>query len=85
MQRVEQRLEIVPAQQKDIEVVKVQESTKALQLIEQLEISELDYEKRLNILRSPAKNIVWSCARTRTCYGPGMVAITLVPRTLTIS
>jgi hypothetical protein len=80
MQRVEQRLEIVPAQQKDIEVVK-----KALQLIEQLEISELDYEKRLNILRSPAKNIVWSCARTRTCYGPGMAAITLVPRTLTIS
>lgn len=49
MQRVEQRLEIVPAQQKDIEVVKVQVPTKALQLIEQLEMPELGYEERLDI------------------------------------
>jgi hypothetical protein len=49
MERVEQRLEIVPAKQQDIEVVKVQEPTKALQLIEQLEIPELCYEERLDI------------------------------------
>ncbi len=49
MERVEQRLEIVPAKQKDIEVVKVQEPTKALQLIERLEIPELCYEERLGI------------------------------------
>ncbi len=49
MERVEQRLEIVPAQQKDIEVVKVQEPVKLLQLIEQLEIPELCLEERLDI------------------------------------
>jgi hypothetical protein len=38
----------VPAKQQDIEVVKVQEPTKALQLIEQLEIPELCYEERLD-------------------------------------
>ena len=50
MERVEQRLDIVPAEQKDIEVVKVQEPTKVLQLIEQLEIPELCYEERLDIV-----------------------------------
>lgn len=49
MARVEQRLEIVPAEQKDIEVVNVQEPAKVLQLIEQLEIPELCYEERLDI------------------------------------
>lgn len=49
MERVEQRLEIVPAKQKDIEFVKVQEPAKVLQLIEQLEIPELCYEERLDI------------------------------------
>jgi site-specific recombinase XerD len=49
MERVEQRLEIVPAKQKDIEVVKVQEPAKVLQLIEQLEIPELCFEERLDI------------------------------------
>jgi hypothetical protein len=48
-QRVEQRLEIVSAQQKVIEVVKVREPEKVLQLIEQLEISELCFEERLDI------------------------------------
>jgi hypothetical protein len=51
MERVEQRLEIVPAGQKDMEVVKVQEPAKVLQLIEQLEIPELCYEGRLGIAR----------------------------------
>jgi hypothetical protein len=65
MERVEQRLDtstllsasIVPAEQKDMEVVKVQEPTQAqhscgkvLQLIEQLEIPELCYEERLDIV-----------------------------------
>ena len=49
MQRVEQRLEIVPAEQKDIEVVKVQESEKLIQLIERLELPELCFEERLDI------------------------------------
>lgn len=56
MERVEQRLEIVPAKQNDIEVVKVQEPAQAqqscgkvLQLIEQLEIPELCFEERLGI------------------------------------
>jgi hypothetical protein len=56
MERVEQRLQIVPAGQTDIEVVKVQEPAQAqqscgkvLQLIEQLEIPELCYEERLDI------------------------------------
>jgi hypothetical protein len=56
MERVEQRLEIVPAEQKDIEVVKVQEPAQAqqscgkmLQLIERLEMLELCYEERLDI------------------------------------
>ena len=49
MARVEQRLEIVPAKQNDIEVVKVQEPTKVLQLIEQLEIPELCFEERLDL------------------------------------
>ena len=41
MARVEQRLEIVPVEQKAMEVVKVQEPEKLCQLIEQLEIPEL--------------------------------------------
>jgi hypothetical protein len=49
MQRVEQRLEIVPAEQKDMEVVKVQEPEKLIQLIEQLETPELCFEDRLDI------------------------------------
>jgi integrase len=51
MQRVEQRLEIVPAQGKEetIEVVKVQEPEKVLQLIEQLYLPDLCYEERLGI------------------------------------
>lgn len=49
MQRVEQRLEIVSAEQKDIEVVKVQEPAKVFQLIEQLELPELCLEVRLDI------------------------------------
>ena len=49
MERIEQRLEIVLAEQKDIEVVKVQEPTKALQLIERLELPELCFEERLDI------------------------------------
>ena len=51
MQRVEQRLEIVPEPKQEIEdeVVKVPEPTKLVQLIEQLEIQELCYEERLDI------------------------------------
>jgi hypothetical protein len=49
MERVEQRLEIVPAKQKDIEVVKVQEPEKLIQLIEQLELPELCFEERIDI------------------------------------
>ena len=49
MQRVEERLEIVPVGQKDIEVVKVQEPAKVLQLIEQLEMPELCLEERLDL------------------------------------
>ena len=49
MERMEQRLEIVPAEKKHTEVVKVQEPAKVLQLIEQLEIPELCYEERLDI------------------------------------
>jgi site-specific recombinase XerD len=49
MQRVEQRLEIVPAEQKDIEVVKVQEPEKLIQLIQKLELPELCFEERLDI------------------------------------
>lgn len=49
MERVEQRLEIVPAQQKDMEVVKVQEPEKLIQLIERLEVPELCCEERLGI------------------------------------
>lgn len=49
MQRVEQRLEIVPAEQKDFEVVNVQEPEKLTQLIERLEIPELCYEERLDL------------------------------------
>jgi hypothetical protein len=51
MERVEQRLEIVPESKQQIEdeVVKVQEPIKVLQLIEQLEIQALGYEERLDI------------------------------------
>ena len=51
MERVEQRLEILPKpkQKTEDEVVKVQEPTKALQLIERLEMLELCYEERLDI------------------------------------
>lgn len=49
MERVEQRLEIVPAEQKDMEIVKVREPAKVLQLIEQSEIPELCFEARLDI------------------------------------
>ena len=59
MERVEQRLEIVPARQKDIEVVKVQEpdpstlpsvaGQELIQLIERLELPELCFEERLDI------------------------------------
>jgi len=51
MQRVEERLEIVPEpkQETEDEVVKVQEPTKVFQLIEQLELPELCYEERLDI------------------------------------
>ncbi len=49
MQRVEERLEIVPTQQKNIEVVKVQDQEKLFQLIRQLEVPELHFEERLSI------------------------------------
>jgi hypothetical protein len=49
MQRVEQRLDIVPAEHKDIEVVKVQEPEKLTQLIERLELPELCLEEWLDI------------------------------------
>ena len=58
MERVEQRLEIVPAEQKDIDVVKVQEpdpsiakhtGQELIQLIERLELPELCFEERLDI------------------------------------
>jgi len=50
MQRVEQRLEIVPSKQEEnIEDVKVQEPTKLFQLIERLEMPKLCYEERLGI------------------------------------
>jgi hypothetical protein len=54
MERVEQRFEIVPAKQKDMEVVKVQElgpsiakhsGQELIQLIEQLETPELCFEE----------------------------------------
>lgn len=52
MQRVEQRLEIVPEPKLDteFEVVKVQEPTKILQLIQQLEAPELCFEARSYIV-----------------------------------
>jgi hypothetical protein len=51
MQRVEERLDILPEpkQETEYEVVKVHEPTKAHQLIEQLEIPELGYEERLGL------------------------------------
>ncbi len=51
MQRVEERLEILPEpkQKKEDEVVKVQEPEKLIQLIEQLELPELCFEERLDI------------------------------------
>ena len=51
MERVEQRLDIVsePKQETEYEVVKVQEPTKVLQLIERLELPELCFEERLDI------------------------------------
>jgi hypothetical protein len=49
MERVEQRLEIVPAKQNDMEVGKVQEPEKLLQLIEQLETPEMCFEERIDI------------------------------------
>lgn len=52
MQRVEERLEILPAdkQNSDLEVVKVQEPEKLFQLIEQLELPELCLQERLGIV-----------------------------------
>jgi len=50
MERVEQRLEIVPPNHEtEYETVNVQESTKVLQLIERLELPELHLEERLDI------------------------------------
>lgn len=49
MERVEQRLEIVPAEQKSYEVVKVQEPEKLFQLIERLEMPDLCYEERIDV------------------------------------
>lgn len=51
MQRVEQRLQIVPEPelQQDFEVVNVQEPEKLIQLIERLEVPELCYEERLDV------------------------------------
>jgi len=41
----------VPAEQKDMEVVNVQEPENVLQLIERLELPELCFEERLDITR----------------------------------
>jgi len=51
MQRVEQSLEIVPESKQETqdEVVNVQELAKVFQLIEQLELSKLCDEERLDI------------------------------------
>ena len=51
MQRVEERLDILPETKPKTndEVVKVQEPTKALHLIERLELPELCFEERLDI------------------------------------
>lgn len=46
MQRVEQRLEIVPVKEKDVGDVKVLE---LLQLVERLEMPELCYEERIDV------------------------------------
>lgn len=74
MQRVEQRLEIVPEPKEETkyEVVKVQEPDKLLQLIEQLELPELCLEERLDLAsqlreafgivneHAPPENILYS-------------------------
>jgi hypothetical protein len=49
MERVEQRLEIVPVEE-NIEDVKVQEPEKLFHLIERLEAPELCFEERLDIV-----------------------------------
>jgi hypothetical protein len=51
MQRVEQRLPIVPQSEKEenSEVVKLQERAKVFQFIERLEMPELCFEERLGI------------------------------------
>jgi Phage integrase family len=49
MERVEQRLEIIPKEEEDMGDVKVQEPGKLFQLIERLEMSELCLEERLGI------------------------------------
>jgi len=46
MQRVEQRLDIPPAQHENIEVIKVQD---VFQLIQKLELPKLCFEERLGI------------------------------------
>jgi len=46
LERAEQRLEIVPVQEKEDEVVKVQESQELFKLMGQLETPELFYEER---------------------------------------
>jgi hypothetical protein len=50
MQRVEQRLAITPpTEQKEIEIVKVQEQAEVFELIERLAMPELRFEERLSI------------------------------------
>ncbi|HNM36378.1 MAG TPA: hypothetical protein PKI33_04920, partial [Anaerolineales bacterium] len=57
MQRVEQRLEIVPSKQEenieDVKVQMVQDSAKLLLWVERLELPELCYEERLEIAGAP--------------------------------
>jgi hypothetical protein len=50
MQRVEERLEILPKEEETMGVVKVQEPTILFQLIERLELPDLCYEERLGIV-----------------------------------
>lgn len=59
MQRVEQRLQIVPEPKLETEdeVVKVQEPEKLIQLLKQLELPELCFQERLDIAKQLRKRL----------------------------
>jgi hypothetical protein len=84
MQRVEQRLELVPVVQNDMEVLIVQQPEKNTSTHRAIGIARVVFRRTVRH-HAPAARIIRGCAGTQTCDSLCIAGIAHVARTLTIS